>query len=64
MSAKKGINLDGVTTAIDEILREDRQLIEKVYSYSEMSEIADLKRYGEVLEEEYLEEGIRVKAYI
>ena len=64
ISAKQELNLEEVTAAIDEILREDRQLIEKIFTYSEMSEIADLKKYGEVLEEEYLEEGIRIKAYI
>ena len=64
ISAKMGTGLDDIRMAIDELLREDRQLIEKLIPYSEMSEVQRIKEYGEVVEEEYLEEGIRIKAYI
>ncbi|MCR5701509.1 MAG: GTPase HflX [Lachnospiraceae bacterium] len=64
ISAKTGIGLDELPKVIDEILRQDRVLIEKVFGYDEMSRIAQIKENGEIISEEYLEDGIHLKAYI
>lgn len=64
ISAKKGTALEMLPEVIDSVLREDRKLIERLFSYNEMSEIAEIKRNGEVLEEEYRDDGIWIKAYI
>ncbi|MEG1505208.1 MAG: GTPase HflX, partial [Lachnospiraceae bacterium] len=38
--------------------------IERLYTYDETGKIQVIRNYGELLEEEYLPEGISVKAYI
>ena len=64
ISAKKGISLDKVGEAMENVLREDRKLLETVLPYSAMSLISEIKERGEILEEEYTEEGVRIKAYV
>lgn len=64
ISAKMGTALEMLPEVIDSVLREDRNLIERLFSYNEMSEIAEIKRNGEVLEEEYRDDGIWIKAYV
>ena len=64
ISAKKGTALEMLPEVIDSVLREDRNLVERLFSYNEMSEIAQIKRNGEVLEEEYRDDGIWIKAYV
>ena len=56
--------MDKICLALDEVLREDRLLIEKTFSYSEMAKISEIKRLGEILKEEYTDEGIYIKAYV
>ena len=64
ISAKKQIGLDDLLTTIEEILREQKILIERVYSYQEAGKIQIIRKYGQLLEEEYREDGIFVKAYV
>ena len=64
ISAKTGDGLDELTAVISRLLKEGRVLIERVYSYSDAAFLARLRKYGEVLEEEYLPEGIRIKAMV
>ncbi|MBO4592489.1 MAG: GTPase HflX [Eubacterium sp.] len=64
ISAREGTGVDKICLALDEVLREDRILIEKVFSYSEMSKISEIKRLGEILKEEYTDEGVYIKAYV
>lgn len=64
ISAKEGIGLDELPRVIDSVLRQDRHLIERLFGYDEMNKIADIKRNGEVIEEEYREDGIWVRAYV
>lgn len=64
ISAKKQIGLDDLLTTIEEILREQKILIERVYSYQDAGKIQIIRKYGQLLEEEYREDGIFVKAYV
>lgn len=64
ISAKKKIGLDTLLNTIEEILKEQKILIERVYSYQEAGKIQIIRKYGQLLEEEYREDGIFVKAYI
>ena len=64
ISAKNKIGLDHLLDTIEGILREQKQLIEKVFPYSEAGKIQAIRKYGQLLEEEYQEEGIFVKAYV
>lgn len=56
--------LDRIGELLADVMREDRKLLEAVLPYSNMNIMSEIKEAGEVLEEEYLEEGVRVKAYV
>lgn len=64
VSAKTGEGLEALLQAIEEILREQKIYIERVYSYQESGKIQLIRKYGELLEEEYKEDGIHVSAYV
>ncbi len=64
ISAKTGEGLEELLNAIEDILREQKIYIERVYSYQESGKIQLIRKYGELLSEEYKEDGIHVKAYI
>ena len=64
VSAKTGEGLEALLQALEEILREQKIYIERVYSYQESGKIQLIRKYGELLEEEYKEDGIHVSAYV
>lgn len=64
ISAKKGDGVQDMLAAISDILKANKVLLEKVFSYEEGALVAKLRKYGQVLEEEYRNEGTYVKAYI
>ena len=42
-------------------IQESRVLVEKVYPYAQAGDIARVRRYGQILEEEYREDGIYIR---
>ncbi len=64
ISAKRRVGLESIATAIDNILREDRVYVEALIDYKDMSQLARIKSQGEILEEEYKEEGVWIRAYV
>ena len=64
ISAKKNIGIDKISEGLDEILREDRKLIDVIFAYNEMPMVSKIKNSSEIIEEEYLDNGIRIKAYV
>ena len=64
ISAKTGEGLDQLKDAIEQVLREQKIEIERVYTYAEAGKIQLIRKYGELLEEEYREDGIFVRAYV
>ena len=46
------------------ILREDKVMIEQLISYRNAGMIQQIRTYGELLKEEYREDGIFVQAYV
>lgn len=64
ISAKYGDGLEELQGVIEEVLRGQKILIEKVYSYAEAGKIQLIRKYGELLEEEYRSEGIFAKGYV
>lgn len=64
ISAKHGDGLEELQGVIEEILRGQKVLIEKVYSYADAGKIQMIRKYGELLEEEYRGEGIYAKGYV
>ena len=64
VSAKYEKGLDEVKDAMEEIFRKSKVLIERVFDYRRAGDIAIIRKYGQLLEEEYRAEGIFVKAYV
>ena len=64
ISAATGEGLEELAAAISEVLKQNRSYIEELISYQDQSRLGKIKKYGQVVEEDYQEEGIFVKAYI
>lgn len=63
-SAKTGQGLDELKKALLEIIRREQIYIERLYDFSEAGKIQLIRSRGQLLEEEYVPEGIAVKAYV
>ncbi len=64
LSAITGEGLDRLESCIEKALRGEKTALWHVFSYQEASKLQMIRKYGELLSEEYLEEGIFVKAYV
>ena len=64
ISARTGEGLSEVKKALEELLREDKRLLEQVFSYDEAGQIQQVRKYGELLNEEYRDNGIYIKAFV
>ena len=64
ISAKQGNGLPELLEVIADLLREGKVYVEKVISYAEGNKLALIRKYGELLSEEYVAEGTAVKAYV
>lgn len=63
-SAKKQLGLDKLLDEIMNIINDGMRLIERVIPYSEAGIIQDIRKYGQLLEEEYQEGGIYIRARV
>ena len=63
-SAKTGQGLEELKKALLEILRRDQIYIERLYDCSEAGKIQMIRNRGQLISEEYVPEGIEVKAYV
>lgn len=64
ISAKTGDGLKQLLQEIEQILKNKQQFIEKIFSYEEGNKLQLIRKYGQLLSEEYLSEGVYIKAYI
>jgi GTP-binding protein HflX len=64
ISAKTGENVDQLLELIEKILNERKIFIERLFSYQEAGKIQVIRKYGQLIEEEYQQDGIFVKAYV
>lgn len=64
ISAKKGTGLEELKALLCELLRENKVLVERTISYGDAGIIQQIRKSGELLEEDYRPEGIYVKAYV
>ena len=64
ISARTGEGIDELENLIESILRSRRIYFEKVYSYKDAGKIQQIRKYGQLLKEEYQEDGILVNAYV
>lgn len=56
--------MEELKAALEEILRSGQIYIERLYPYQKAGILQLIRKKGEILEEEYLAEGIAVKAYV
>jgi len=64
ISAKTGLGIEAIKLEIENVLRENKILIERIYPYDKANLIPYIRKYGELLEEEYQEDGIFIKAFV
>lgn len=64
VSAKTGEGMDKLYDAIAEVLKKSRVYIDEVIPYRDAARVAEIRRQGQLLSEEYEEDGVHVKAYV
>lgn len=64
MSAKTGEGIEDLKKTIENILQNQRVYLEHIFSYKDAGKIALIRKFGEIKSEEYIDEGISIKAYI
>lgn len=64
ISAKNGTGIPNLLDIMEQILRSQKIYLEKVFPYAEAGKLQTIRKYGQLLSEEYLAEGIEVKAYV
>lgn len=64
ISAMTGQGFDELLNLLETILRNQKIHLEKVYSYNEAGKIQLIRKYGQLLAEEYRDDGIYVSAYV
>lgn len=64
ISARTGQGLEELKQTLEEIILDNQVYIERLYPYDQAGRIAVIRQYGQVIKEEYTEQGISVSAYI
>lgn len=64
ISAKTGEGLDALTRQIEAVLRQKKVLLERLCPYCEADSLQLIRRFGELEEEDYREDGVFVRAYV
>lgn len=64
ISAKYGQGIEEMLDAIGDVLKDGHVIVEQTLEYADGSKINLLRKYGQLLEEDYRPEGIYVKALI
>ncbi len=64
ISAKTGENLEEFKELVGRVLRSQKVYLEKLFPYAQAGRIQLVRKYGQLLSEEYQEEGIAVRAYV
>jgi GTP-binding protein HflX len=64
ISAKQNTGIEGMLGLLSDMLKENKMLLEEVFPYEEGGRAALLRKYGQILEEEYRNDGIFIRAYL
>ncbi|MBR4026450.1 MAG: GTPase HflX [Lachnospiraceae bacterium] len=64
ISASKNEGLEELKEILEDMLREDKIYIERVIPYTNAGIIQLIRKQGELVSEEYVAEGIAIKAYV
>lgn len=64
ISAKAGQGIDDLLVALEEVLRKQTIYLDHLFSYQDAGKIQCIRKSGQLLKEDYEEEGIHIEAYI
>ncbi len=64
VSAKYGTGLEALKDLLGKLLRENKILVERILPYDRAGILQQIRKTGELLEEEYRPEGIYIRAYV
>ena len=64
ISAKTGAGLDEFYNELARMLRESRVYVDTVIPYKNTAVVAEVRKTGQLLSEEYEEDGVHIKAYV
>ena len=64
ISAKHGRGIEELLGIVEQILREQKKYVECVVPYAQAGVLQQIRKYGQLLSEEYTETGIAIQAYI
>ena len=64
VSAKSGEGLADLNDLLEKLLAEEQIYVERLFPYQEAGKIQLIREYGQLISEEYTEEGIAVKARV
>lgn len=64
ISAKTGDGLEKLDEVLQEIIRESRIYIERCFGYNEAGKIQLIREHGQLMKEEYTQDGIEIQAYV
>lgn len=64
ISAKTGDGIEELTDILEMILRNQKVYLEKLFPYKDAGKIQTIRKVGQLLSEEYREDGIFVTAYV
>lgn len=61
---KKKAGLDDINEALEKALKSMRVTVEKVLDYADAGKVGLIRKYGQIISEEYKEDGIHIKASV
>ena len=64
ISVKAGTGLDELRDVLLSFLRNRKKYVERLYGYDEMGKIQLLRKYGQIVTEEYRDDGVAVTGYV
>lgn len=64
VSAKEGTGIDDLLQIIEDKINENQIYVETVLPYQKTGLLADIRAYGKLLEEDYREDGVFIRAYL
>ena len=64
IAAKHGQGVEMISELLERTILEGSLYIERVYPFDQLGKIAIIRQKGQLIEEEYTDEGVRIKAYV
>ncbi len=64
LSALTGEGIEELEEKLEKVLRGQKIAVRHIFSYRDGAKLQMIRKYGELLKEEYLEEGIAIEAYV